>query len=606
MGRCNGAVHQRKTAMNPSAENTVIIQDRLGSTPRWLCFQSPVEIVTTNRLSEVLSGLRYIEKSVADGLYAAGFLSYEAAPAMDYALKTSSSSRLPYLWFGLYKSCEEVSLPKNVDNTCFALGEWQPTVSVSEYERAIRRIKTHIHNGDTYQVNYTFRLRTAFSGDPWNFFLTLCRAQRSSYSAFVNLNGYTICSVSPELFFSLNGTVLTSRPMKGTVSRGLTHQEDTQQVKWLQSSAKNCAENVMIVDMIRNDMGRIAEVGTVRVENLFAIEKYPTVHQMTSSVVSTTSAPVAEILRMMFPCASITGAPKVATMEIIANLEKGTRDIYTGCIGYMAPKRQAQFNVAIRTVLIEWAAGIAEYGVGSGIVWDSHPQEEYEECRMKARVLSQPLLEFDLLESLLWEPQHGYFLLDEHLQRLEETAQYFDFKVSLTEVRQALHASSAAFGHLKQKVRLTVSHEGKLTLKADPLENITSSAGWCVGIATEPVDRQTAFLYHKTTYRLPYAIALASQPGCHDVFLWNEDGVVTESTIANVVMDTPAGPITPSAKCGLLPGTFRARLLAQGKIAEGIITLDDLRKAQTLFLINSVRGWMRLEKEATGDVWILK
>lgn len=589
--------------MNPEAENTVIIQEQLDSRPCWLCFQSPIEIVSTDRLEEVQKGLQYIEKSVADGLYAAGFLSYEAAPAMDGALKTSSTSRLPYLWFGLYKGCEEVSLPENVDNDCFALGKWQPTVSSREYDRAIDRIKTHIRNGDTYQVNYTFRLRAAFSGDPWNFFLTLCRAQRSSYSAFINLNGYTICSVSPELFFSLNGTVLTSRPMKGTVSRGLTYQEDIQQVEWLQSSAKNRAENVMIVDMIRNDMGRIAEVGTVRVENLFAIEKYPSVHQMTSSVVSTTSAPVTEILRVMFPCASITGAPKVATMEIIADLEKGTRDIYTGCIGYMAPKRRAQFNVAIRTVLLDDLAGIAEYGVGGGIVWDSDTQEEYEECCMKARILTQPLPEFDLLESLLWEPQKGYFLLDEHLQRLEESARYFDFTVSLSEVRKALDALSAAFGSLKQKVRLTVSRSGKLTLKAQTLENVTLPAGWRVGIATEPVDRHTPFLYHKTTYRSPYAIALASQPGCRDVFLWNEDQVVTESTIANVVIDTPAGLITPTAKCGLLAGTFRDRLLAQGKIAEGIITLDDLRNAHTVFLINSVRGWMRLEKEATGDVW---
>ena len=586
--------------MNPAAENTVIIQDQLSGSSRWLCFQSPVEIVTTDRLKEVHSGLQYIEQSVANGLYAAGFLSYESAPAMDYALKTSSTVRLPYLWFGLYRGYEEVSLPE-VDNDCFAIAQWQPSVSLLEYERAIDRIKTHIRNGETYQVNYTFRLRTEFCGDPWNFFLKLYRTQQSSYSAFINLNGYTICSVSPELFFSLNGTVLTSRPMKGTVSRGLTHQEDIQQVKWLQSSEKNRAENVMIVDMIRNDMSRIAAVGTVRVENLFAIEKYPTVHQMTSSVVSTTSAPVTEILRVMFPCASITGAPKVATMKIIADLEKGSRDIYTGCIGYIGP-RQAQFNVAIRTVLIDSAAGIAEYGVGSGIVWNSDTQEEYEECLMKARVLTRPLPEFDLLESLLWEPQSGYFLLDEHLTRLEESASYFDFRVSLMEVRKALDASSAAFGSLKQKVRLTVSRKGKLTLKAQALEQVALSAVK-VGIATEPMDRQTPFLYHKTTYRSPYAIALASQPGCSDVFLWNEDGVVTESTIANVVLDTPSGLITPPVKCGLLAGTFRARLLAQGKIKEGMITLNDLR-SHTVFLINSVRGWMRLRKEATGDVWV--
>lgn len=591
--------------INPEVENTVIIQDQLSGRSRWLCFQSPVEIVTTTRLEEVLSKLQSIEESVANGLYAVGFLSYEAAPALDYAFKTSSKSRLPYLWFGLYEGYKEVSLPKNVEDDGFALGKWQPTVSSREYEQAIGKIKNHIRNGDTYQVNYTFRLRTAFSGNPWDFFLRLYRAQRSSYSAFINLHGYTICSVSPELFFSLNGTVLTSRPMKGTASRGLTYQDDVQQVKWLQSSVKNCAENVMIVDMIRNDMSRIAEVGTVQVENLFAIEKYPTVHQMTSKVISTTSASVTEILQVMFPCASITGAPKVATMEIIADLEKESRNIYTGCIGYMAPQRQAQFNIAIRTALIESATGIAEYGVGSGIVWDSDRQEEYEECCVKAHILTQPL-PFDLLESLLWEPRNGYFLLEGHLQRLQESACYFDFTVSLAEVREALDQLSTTFGAAKQKVRLTVSRTGKLTLKAESFENVMLSAGCCVGIATAPVERQNQFLYHKTTHRLPYAIALASQPECRDVFLWNKDGFVTESTIANVVIDTPAGLLTPPTKCGLLAGTFRSQLLAQGKILEGMITLDDLRNARTVFLINSVRGWIRLEKKAMRDVWIVK
>lgn len=590
--------------MNPEVENTVIIQDQLGGTARWLCFQSPVEVITTNQLSEVFDKLRCIEEAVADGLYAVGFLSYDVAPAMDCILKTPASSRLPYLWFGLYKSYEEISLPENIDDDCFTLGEWRSTVSLSEYERVIDCIKTHIHRGDTYQVNYTFRLHTEFSGDPWNFFLKLHRGQQSSYSAFINLNGYAICSVSPELFFSLNGTVLTSRPMKGTAARGLTYQEDTQQIEWLQSSAKNRAENVMIVDMIRNDMSRIAELGSVRVEDLFAIEKYPTIYQMISTVIATTSASVTDILRVMFPCASITGAPKIATMEIIAALELGSRNIYTGCIGYIAPKRQAQFNVAIRTVLIDSARGIAEYGVGSGIVWDSDTQEEYEECCLKARVLTQQL-PFELLESLLWEPQSGYFLLDEHLQRLEESAQYFDFKVSLTEVRKVLYVSSAGFAPIKQKVRLTVSHQGKLTLQAEPFNNVALSPGSCVGIANKPI-RQTPFLYHKTTYRSPYAIALASQPECRDVFLWNQDEVITESTVANVVINTPTGLITPPTKCGLLPGTFRSRLLAQEQISEGIITLDELRKTDTVFLINSVRGWIRLQKEPTRDVWIVQ
>lgn len=210
---------------------------------------------------------------------------------------------------------------------------------------------------------------------------------------------------------------------------------------------------------------------------------------------------------------------------------------------------------------------------------------------------------FELLESLLWEPKNGYFLLDRHLERLGRSADYFNFPISMTAASKSLQVLSASFGDVAQKVRLTVSCEGKLTLQAQTLDNGILKIGALVGIASSPIDSQIPFLYHKTTYRLPYTMALESQPECQDVFLWNQEGFITESTIANIAIDTNAGLIAPPVKCGLLPGTFRAQLLAEGKIREELISLDDLRNSQTVFLINSVRGWMRLKKEENRDVW---
>src|SRR6266566_5867586 len=374
--------------MNRVARHTVLIQDQLSGNTQWLLFSNPVTVIQTHELDNVIDCLKAVEAHTKKGLYAAGFISYEAARAMDPALQTHAPGALPLAWFGIYDGCDPIDLP-GADPAQYRLGEWVPSIPRDDYDAAIARIKHHIRNGDTYQVNYTLRLRNTFSGDPWQLFLTLHKAQRSDYCAYLNLDRFHICSVSPELFFSLDEGKLTCKPMKGTVKRGYTTVEDKEREQWLFSSQKNRAENVMIVDMIRNDMGSIATTGSVRVEGLFSIEKYPTVLQMTSTVTSRVSAPISEILRKMFPCASITGAPKVKTMEIIKNLEPDPRGIYTGSIGYIAPGGRTQFNVAIRTVAIDLEKNAAEYGVGGGIVWDSKATEEYDECQAKAAVLFQ-------------------------------------------------------------------------------------------------------------------------------------------------------------------------------------------------------------------------
>ena len=405
--------------MNKILPNTIILKDQIGSQtegeagkpPRWLRFSNPTHVIQTKDLSQVQSCLKDVEKYVDDGFYAAGLISYEASPAFDPAMITHTASDFPLMWFGIYRECETISELPDGDQDDFQLGEWKPSVSVEHYNAAIAKIKQHIYDGDTYQVNYTMRLHNEFSGDPWNLFRKLQKVQHTDYQAYVTFDKFSICSVSPELFFDKDQQRISCRPMKGTIKRGLTNKQDAERAQWLRDSEKNQSENVMIVDMIRNDLGTIAKLGTVNVEKLFSIEKYATVHQMTSTVAATTTASISEIIGKMFPCASITGAPKVKTMEIIRDLEVGPRGIYTGSIGYIAPNGKTQFNVAIRTVVIDTETNIAEYGVGGGIVWDSDATDEYEECKTKAAVLMQEPPEFDLFESLLWDAEHGLTFL---------------------------------------------------------------------------------------------------------------------------------------------------------------------------------------------------
>ena len=572
--------------MKPGAEpHQAVI--RHAARGEWLHFTQPQQVITAWELGQVLPALQQIEDQVeAKGLWAAGFISYEAAPAFDPVLPVRPMAGFPLLWFGLYPPPQATQLPGAPELPAL---DWQPSVSRDDYDRAIECIKAYIAGGATYQVNYTMRLRSPFMGDAWALFLNLAQAQRANYAAYLDMGPFALCSSSPELFFRLEENLLTTRPMKGTAGRGRWLADDEAQADWLHHSEKNRAENVMIVDMMRNDLGRIAEVGSVQAPSLFDVERYPTVWQMTSTVTAQSRAPFSQVMSALFPCASITGAPKRRTMQIIAELETTPRRAYTGCIGFYAPGRQAQFNVAIRTVLVDRAAGQAEYGVGGGIVWDSTSAEEYTECLIKARVLSQRRPRFALLESLLWQPGQGYFLLEEHLMRLQEAAVYFQYPLGLPAVQTRLAETAGSLPLTAHKVRLLVEQDGSIVCQAAPLE--TKPAPLRLGLALQPVDAGSPFLYHKTTQRQVYDQALAACPGCDDVLLWNERRQVTETCTANLVFEIGGKRSTPPVACGLLPGTLRARLLAQGEVQERMLTLDELPDCERLYVINSVRGW---------------
>lgn len=592
---------------------------------RWLHFQCPEKVLVAERVEDVVPMLEEAEQS---GLFVAGFISYEAAPAFDHALKTHPANGFPLLCLGLFHApdvLEEIEVSggrgavraegvqggsDSASLSSYAIGGLKPSVSREEFTEAIGTIKERIAEGATYQVNYTYRLTADFSGDAWAFFHELVNGQKTEYAAFIETDEFSICSASPELFFSFNHGRIVSRPMKGTARRGRTFTEDWNQAEALRHSEKDRAENIMIVDMVRNDIGRVAVPGSVETVSTFDVEKYPTVWQMTSTVKGilsprrqdaknkeselTDSAPLrlCEIFKALFPCASITGAPKAKTMEIIRGLETSPRKIYTGSVGFITPQGEACFNVAIRTALIQ--KGKLEFGIGGGIVWDSDAEAEYEETLTKARVLTQPRPDFQLLETMLWEPEFGVFLLDEHVQRLGKSAAYFDIPLDMHAVMQSLEELAHTCASVRTRIRLLVSRDGNSEIQAFPLDGEEqASAPLQVAMAKEPVDSSDVFLYHKTTHREVYGQAKAGFPDHDEVILWNEKGEVTEGCIANVVVSKDGKLVTPPIGCGLLAGTFRDHLLKSGEVEEGVVMVRDLLDADEVFLVNSVRKWQK-------------
>ncbi|HEY0150462.1 MAG TPA: aminodeoxychorismate synthase component I [Longimicrobium sp.] len=547
-------------------------------------------MVRADRVEDVLPVLAEVEAATDAGLHAVGFVAYEAAPAFDAALTTRPPDpRLPLAWFALFSRREETA-PDEAPHGQFELGDWETATSQPAYFQRVGEIRELIAAGDTYQVNYTLRLRAPFRGDTVALYESLARAQRSAFCAYLEVDGSAIISASPELFFGFRDGELVMRPMKGTRPRGRFPAEDAALAAELLASPKERAENLMIVDLLRNDAGRVAEPGSVRVERMFEVERYETVHQLTSTIRARPRAGtrLTDIFRALFPCGSVTGAPKVRTMQIIADVEDEPRGVYCGAIGFASPG-EAVFSVAIRTVVVDRDAGRAELGVGSGITWDSDAAAEHRECLDKAAFTHRAPNDFRLLETLLYEPSAGFFLLDGHLRRMEESAAHFGFRFARGEIIRALHSGLAT--HSPQRVRLLLDRSGEAVVETSLLDR--SPAPVRIGIAREPVDSRDALLFHKTTSRAAYDTRRASRPDCDDVLLVNERGELTESTLANLVLRLDRALWTPPLACGLLPGVFRARLLERGDIRERVLRPADLHRADAIYLINSVRRWRR-------------
>jgi para-aminobenzoate synthetase/4-amino-4-deoxychorismate lyase len=553
-------------------------------------FSAPTKTFVATTMDEVLSLLERAELEAQAGNFVVVMLTYESAPAFDSALVTHEPAVLPLAWAAVFperSSFEPAGIAASEPT------HWQPKIAKAEYDEKISTIQELIARGDTYQVNYSFPLTGAINADPINYYERLRQSQGAKYSAYLDLGRYKILSLSPELFFERKGDQVWTRPMKGTIRRGRWSEEDEALALWLANSEKDKAENVMIVDLLRNDLGKVSLPGSVNVTSLFELERFETVWQMTSTVESRLKrgTKLVDLMRALFPCGSITGAPKIRTMQIINELERFPRGVYTGTIGLLLPGGDCIFNVAIRTVLIDSEGATATFGVGGGVTIDSTADREYEECLVKAKFLESTPQEFDLFESLLLE--HGnYFLLARHIERLKSSAIFFGFEFSEAEAISVLAGLNGQRPSGKWKVKLTLSKTGTLATEVSEL-GTRGDKPLRVAIARSPVHSSNRLFFHKTTAREFYLSELEAQPDCDDVIFYNELGEVTESTIANVVVRIDGKLFTPKRSSGLLAGTFRDQLLTNGEIEERTITLDELRKADEVFLINSVRKWMR-------------
>ncbi len=564
-----------------------------------ICFYDPVEIITTQNHKDLKDKLIGLEEKIDQNHFIAGYLSYEAGYCFEEKFVSDNSPDIPLVWFGVFskkielkETSEEILIwmQKYAKKNTFAKNR-QKDFS-EKYTANVRKIKDYIAKGDIYQANYTFSINFELKNDAFALFCDLYRKQPVGYSAYINDGSRRIISLSPELFFQRDNDFITVKPMKGTIKRGKTLKEDKIQSEKLKSASKDRAENLMIVDLLRNDLGRICEVGSVKTKSLFDIKKYKTLFQMTSTVTGILRRKLSwfDIFRNIFPSGSVTGAPKIRAMEIIKELEKKPRGIYTGSIGYIMPQK-AMFNVAIRTIVTDESTGKAVLGIGSGIVADSDPDSEFAECNLKSDFLFKTYSKISLIETILWE-NGDFFLLDSHLRRLSESASYFDFPLDGSTLNQKLQALSKTFqSSVKYKVRILLSVTGKFSIESIVIDEKSSSEKNKFCFSDQKVSTDTPYLYHKTTNRDIYNSKLkwCREKGCYDLVFMNEKNQVTEGAISNIFIKKGDFLYTPPVECGLLPGVYRQYLIKNSSnIFEKIIYKDDILSSDEVYFDNSV------------------
>lgn len=594
-------------------------------------FVEPLRVLEAGKPAEIPALFAEIERAVGAGLCAAGFFIYECGQCFEpTAAMRPPAAGEPLAWIGIYSRAYEFehSTGRFVGEEPAGLQKFPGTqdgdtgrsedpgeaveaefaLTEAEYAERIAAIHEWIRSGDIYQLNFTAPFRVRTRGRAAALYARLRARQPVEYGAFVHWRaGRRILSFSPELFFCVEKDGETrrieSRPMKGTAPRGRTTREDRERAEWLRNDGKNRSENVMIVDLVRNDLGRLCEFGSVEVRDLFAVQRYPTVWQMTSTVTGELRREVgyAEIFRALFPCGSITGAPKVRAMQLAAQVEEGPRGVYTGAIGYFSPARTA-FNVAIRTLELDGEAG--KLGVGGGIVIDSDAREEFHECLLKARFLTATVEEwpeeFSLIESLLW--RGGYPLIELHLDRLADSAEYFGFACERDVVRAALAEHAREFGDERvRKVRLLLDADGEVRISSEVLSEAGGEKRTArVRIAAQRTDPRDRMLFHKTTHRPGYDAAFRAAVGARfdEVLFLNTRDEVTEGAISNVFIEKDGLWLTPPIECGLLAGVYRRHLLETlANLEERVLRLEDMRSAGAVYICNAVRGLRRVELE---------
>lgn len=593
----------------------VLLDDSLTQGGRSLLFTAPEEVVSVSAPEDVEAALRKVSEGLARGLHAAGYFAYELGYCLEPKLKDllPEGRSTPLFWIGLFKEPRPLNdsetrawLDAHGGAARAKTSNLRLSWSREEYGAAFKSVKDYIAAGDVYQINLTQKFFFDFEGDPVALYAALRRKQRVAYGGLIRTPELSVLSLSPELFFRREGQHMSTRPMKGTAPRGRTPREDARLKTWLAVDEKQRAENLMIVDLLRNDLARVSRIGSVEVTDLFTVETYRSVHQMTSGITSELRSDMglADMLRALFPCGSVTGAPKVRAMEIIRELEGGPRGVYTGAIGHISPSGDCQFNVAIRTVVLDAQSG--EMGIGGGIVADSKEQSEYEECLLKAHFLTKVDAPFELIETLRYETDKGYHLLERHLARLQSSAQHFGYPFSRAAVLEALDGEAARVSSPVALVRLLLAEDGTITVTSREITLPTKDTVWRFVISDKRVDEKDPLFYHKTTRRQFYDQEMERQQeltGCDEVVFLNTRGELTEGTRTTLFVEQDGRLFTPALACGLLPGTLREELLDLPRAAasEAVLTPADLARADRIYLGNSVRGLVRAELMQPAD-----
>lgn len=552
-------------------------------------FTDTIKELKTKDIKEVKHLLAEVEAYQNQGYYAVGYVSYEAAPAFETKFEVIDGPLMSeyLLYFTIHETVQTEPIPLTYKPTDLPKS-WQELTSAEEYKAAIEQIHHHIRQGDTYQVNYTVQLQQNLTADPFAIYNRLVVEQNAHYNAFIQHDDVSIISISPELFFKKDGDRLTTRPMKGTTNRGLTTETDLKQAQWLAQDQKNRSENMMIVDLLRNDMNRISKIGSEDVKSLCQVEQYSTVWQMTSTIETQLlpNSSLSDVFQALFPCGSITGAPKIATMEIIKKVEKQSRGVYCGAIGILVPQGPSIFNVAIRTLQMEETKAI--YGVGGGITWDSNWKSEYEETNQKAAVLYRQNPKFDLISTGRIH-QGKLLFLEEHIKRLQESSRYFDYPLNKEEVKKQVEdlCQSLDFD-TDYRLKMSLAKDGELTFEHNQLTGLADD--FCQARLVEqtyPLD--SPYTYFKTSYRPHISL------GPHEQIYYNQKKELLETSIGNLVLKIEDQLYTPPVRLGLLNGIYRQNLIANNQVTERVLTLDNLKQAQAIYGCNAVRGLYELK-----------
>ena len=580
---------------------TVILDDATPGAEHLLKFGKPLAVIQADVAEDVPAALKLIEAALRQGRHVAGWFGYELGYVLEPHLAGLEwpERRGPLLWFGVFEAPEIVTAEALAPRGRAYAGPLQHEWDEAAYTARFARVHDYIEAGDIYQANLSFRPRFAFAGDPLALYLKLRASAHAAHGAFIDDGTRQILSLSPEQFFEIDAKgKITARPMKGTAARGADELSDARAKAALASSPKDRAENLMIVDLVRNDVGRLALIGSVAVQDLFAVETYPTLHTMVSTVTAQAKpgTRVEQIVRALFPCGSVTGAPKIRAMEVIRELEASPRGLYCGAIGYFAPDGSAKFNVAIRTITIERGQGAL--GIGGAVVQDSTAASEYAECLLKARYFTSVREPIGLIETLRHD---GDFVrLERHLARMEASAKVFglpfDRAVAAAVLKEGVRGASEAL-----RVRLTLDEARVFACTAAPLG--VAAARWTYAISPHAVQSGDVLLRHKTTWRSFHddeQAQLARATGCDEVLFVNERGELAEGGRSNIFVRRGGRLFTPPLSCGLLDGVLRRELIETGQCEEAVLTPHDLAAADEVLLGNSLRGLIRAEPVAVS------